>query len=426
MFGNSLRGDCPFSRFVCAGRWSLRLILLAMLKYCVAPHAQAPLTGMRASNKWRSYQTSSVRPKGSSDPWFTRISIALAVEANDNINVSQSDPEEDLILRPSTQIQVGYSLTEISSLSLDVSAGYAKYIAHPENDTFVLNTEGLTGLDLDLHVSRTRINLHSEFSLQQDPVSEGEVSGQADYRKFINISGFVIEPEYDRLHITIGYDHITELYSGALADQNRSVESVFGEVGRRVGDSALYSLAFGGAYVGPTSGGHNDGFTYSVSIQAATQISEYLRFRAEAGYGGVQFNGSSVAFDAEDGDTFFGSLAIENRLNQWVSQTLRGGTDILPSVRSNFRKVIYLTHMANWTVVRHVSLSSELFYENSASSLNLGGERYDRYGVGAGISIHLAGKLDGRIGYRFALKESNLSGNDYSQNQVTLTITRQF
>ena len=397
-----------------------------MLRHCVAAHSQAPLAGMKTLNQWRSPQYSVVRPNGWNEPWFSRIRLTVAAEANDNINVSQDHREEDLILRPSIQIQVSYAITEISSLSLNLDVGYAKYIAHPENDSFVLNTEGLTGLNLDLHISRTRVNLHSEFSLEQDPVSEGEVSGRADYRRFINASGFSIEPEYDRLHIVAGYDHITELYSGVFADQNRSVESVFGQVGRRVGDSALYDLELGAAYIGATPGGHDQGFTYSANVQAEAQISEYLRFKAEAGYGIVQFDGSRAAFDAENAGAFLGSLEIQNRLNRSVSQTLRVGRELLPSVRSNFRKVIYVAHRATWSVVRRVNLFSELFYENSESSLNPGGERYDRYGAGAGVSVHLARQLESRIDYRFTLKDSNLFGEDYSQNQATLTLTWQF
>ncbi|MBC8096523.1 MAG: hypothetical protein H7Y43_11995 [Akkermansiaceae bacterium] len=408
------------------GGWWMRLLLLAILKPAAGAQAQAPLTANRASNQWRSQQVASPRTANPTGPWFNQFSVHLALEANDNINVSQDQPQKDFIVRPSVEILLGCALTENSSLSLNLRPGYAKYVSHPERDTFVLNTEGLTGVNFDFHVSRTRINVHSEFSVEEDPVSEGEVSGRSDYLSFINVSGFLIEPEHDRLQLSAGYDHITQLYNSSFSDQNASVESVYASVGLRVGEATVYGVAFGGAYVGPTSGGSEEGFSYSVSLQAATQISEYLQLQAEAGYGGLQFNGNRGGVDTEADASLFGNLAVQNRLNQWVSQTLRVGTDLTPSVQSNFREVIYASHTIQWSVVRNVSLSSDLFYENSVTSLNTGGENYDRYGIGIGFTTQLIRKLEGKIAYQFVFKDSSRSGSDYHQNQVTLMLTRRF
>ena len=288
------------------------------------------------------------------------------------------------------------------------------------------NSDGLTGLNLDLRVSQTKINVHSEFSLLQDSAAEGEVSSQANYRALISISGFSVEPEYERLYILAGYDHIAQFYSSAFADQNRSVESAYARIGRRVGESSLYTVNFAAAYVGATSGAHDDGVTYSASLQAGSKLSRYLHFDAQAGYSGVQLNGSRVASDATQGSGFFGSLTIDNRLNKWFDQNLRASTDIESSVLTNFRKATYVTYTTTWSVVRHVDLSSQLYYEHSNSSLKLDGETYDRYGAALGLGVHLGYKVDGRIDYRFTLKDSKLANDSYHQNQLTLAMTKRF
>ncbi len=405
----------------------MRLFLLALLlRSEEAVQAQAPLTRVRTSSQWRTPQLSPARPPGWTEPLFYQVSARLGLEANDNINVSQNDAQEDLILRPALEIRLSYTLTENSTLSLNVSPGYARYFAHPERDTFTVNTEGLTGLNFDLHVSRTRINLHSEFSLEQDAVNEGEVSSDSDYRRLINVTGFSVEPQYDQLQLLAGYDHITQLYIGSLSDESHAVESAYASVGWHVNDATVYRFSFAGAYVGTTRGEDDDGLTYSVSAVATKQISDYLRLQAEAGYGGVQFNGSRSEFDTKADETFFGNFSAQHRLNEWMSHTLRVGMDMVPSVQSNFREVIYTTHGTRWSVVRNVGLTTDLFYENSSSSLTAGGEDYARYGFGIGISFKLVRKLESNLAYRFVQKDSDRGGSDYRQHQLTLTLLRRF
>jgi len=412
------------SQFVCAARWWWHLILVAATTLRVA--AQAPLTGLGAYDQFRTPPPPLAQNPAWTEPWFSSFRASFGVEANDNINLSQSNREADIILRPTGGAQLGYAFTEDNRLSLDLSAGYAEYLSHPSNNTFVINSEGVTGLNFNFHVSRTLVNLHDRLTLEQDPVNETEVTGNAEYRRFVNASGFSIEPESERFKITAGYDHILELYDAALANQDRSIESVSSQFGLLVGEAAVYGLVLSGAYIGSTPGANDGGFTYDVAVRASDQLSEYISYTANAGFGSAQFGGSTIPADSDRVQSFIGSLTLKHRANKWVTQSLRAGTDIVPSVLSNYRKEIYVTHLATLSFVENLAISSQLSYINSVSSALSQADRINQYLIGANVSLQLAQKLELRLNYRYTIENSSLPGAGYNQNQLLLVLTKRF
>lgn len=403
------------------------LVVVAMLGHLPAA-AQAPLTGVRAREQTRSIQDRTVqRPVGiDGNPWSLRTALTLEAEANDNINVSETDRQSDVILRPQMSVQLGYVFTPVNSLRLDTSVGYAKYLSHSENDHIFINTDSITGLSVDLLVRETRVNLHSSFSLKQNPLDEGEVSGRSDYRQFQNATGFQIEPTHERLRLVIGYDHIIELYNSAFRAQDRSMENGSLEVGYKVSESTIYGVWMNGGYFNPHSDARSEAITFGAGLDVKLRLSEYLQFSAEAGYGYAEFLSQESAADAQRQSSFVGALSVRHRVNRWFIHHLRAGTDVVPSLNSNFRQIYHANHSTDWSVIRNVRLTTDLFYEHSTSSLDTGGEDYDRLGSGVGIAISLGKGVEVRTDYRFTWKGSNLPGSDYDQNRLSVSVTKRF
>src|SRR6059058_5015639 len=113
-----------------------------------------------------------------------RISATLGFEYNDNINLAEHNPKSDFIIHPQVTINALWPLTQLNTLRLDIGLGYAFYLDHSsQNTNGVLLTPG-SQLALDVFVGDFRINFHDRFSLQQDPISELQLSNVIDYGRF--------------------------------------------------------------------------------------------------------------------------------------------------------------------------------------------------------------------------------------------------
>jgi len=62
-------------------------------------------------------------------PVLARFSASLGLEFNDNITLSQTNRESDLIVRPSAEANLAWQVSELNALRLDLGIGYAAYEA---------------------------------------------------------------------------------------------------------------------------------------------------------------------------------------------------------------------------------------------------------------------------------------------------------
>ena len=115
-----------------------------------------------------------------------RFSVTTGIEYNDNINLSETDPQSDVIIRPQFNIDAIWPVTQLNTLRLDLGLGYSFYLNHPEADTNGVLISPGSQLAFDIFVQDFRINIHDRFLLQQDPTTQIQLSNVADYGRFEN------------------------------------------------------------------------------------------------------------------------------------------------------------------------------------------------------------------------------------------------
>jgi outer membrane protein assembly factor BamA len=111
-------------------------------------------------------------------------------------------------------------------------------------------------------------------------------------------------------------------------------------------------------------------------------------------------------------------------------------------VNSNFVTVNYVRHSANWNILYHTLLTTELFYEDAADSGGLGSvflpgpglpifnpfaaEDFHRYGGAISLGYQLTPHVTLGFRYQYTQKDSNLPLRDYRQNRVAFDGTYSF
>src|SRR6267378_513898 len=147
-----------------------------------------------------------------------RVSATLGVEYNDNINLSEVNTQEDVIIRPQVNVNAIWPITQINTLTLDLGLGYAFYLDHSNaNTNGVLISPG-SQISFDIFINDFRINIHDRPSLQQDPIAEAALSNVVDYGRFENTAGVSVLWDLNKAVLTLGYDHFTYVSTTSAFD----------------------------------------------------------------------------------------------------------------------------------------------------------------------------------------------------------------
>ena len=269
-----------------------------------------------------------------------RFSVTTGVEYNDNINLAETDKQDDLIFRPQLNIDAIWPVTQLNTLRLDLGFGYAFYINHPNADTNGVLISPGSQLAFDIFVQDFRINFHDRFSLQQDPVAQIQLSNVVDYGRFENTAGVSVLWDLNKAVLTFGYDHYTYVSTtNAFSYLDRNAEeltlsayfALTSTTGAGLETSAVFNY-----FDQPVL---NDSVSYSIGPFVETQLTNYLKLRASAGYQFINFDSGGSVGDTKDGSDFYANLLLSHRINAAISQTLAAGHESQLGVNSNFVQI---------------------------------------------------------------------------------------
>lgn len=355
------------------------------------------------------------------------FSITTGIEYNDNINLAETNKQQDIIIRPQFNIDAIWPVTQLNTLKLDLGLGYAFYLDHPNANTNGVLIQPGSQLAFDIFIQDFRINLHDRFSLQQDPVAQLQLSNVVDYGRFENTAGVSVLWDLNKAVLTFGYDHYSYV----------STTDTFSYLDRNA-EELTFSAYF--ALTSTTGGGIetsavynyydqnflNDSVTYSVGPFVETQLTNYLKLRVSGGYQLVNFNGGGAVFDSSDSNDFYANILLSHRINASIFQTLSAGHESQLGVNSNFVALNYVRHTATWNIINRTLLTTELFFEDGDDSGGIFSEHIQRYGGAIVLGYQVAKHVTLGLRYQYTQKQSDQPLRDYKQNRISVDATYSF
>jgi len=388
-----------------------------------------------------------------------RFSASLGIEYNDNVNLAEdgsftfpsptgpitvrTQSQEDIILRPMINLDALWPITQLNTLRFDIGIGHSFYLDHSNYDTDSILISPGSQLAFDIFVGDFRINLHDRFSLQQDPVDEIALSNVADYGRFENTAGVSVLWDLNQAVVTLGYDHYNFFaVNNAFDYLDRNADILSGSIGFT--PTATMTVGVEGNIVDTYYDKNilNDSVSYSAGLFLETQLTSYLRIRVAGGYQNIDFDNTGVVNDAHDLDDYYANLLISHRVNSVFSHNLSIGHESQLGVNSNYVKLDYIRHTANWNIFYHTLFTTELFYEKADDSGGQGilflpipgvpnlnpfvAEHIHRYGGALSLGYQLTPHVTLGFRYQYTQKDSDQPLRDYRQNRVSVDGTYSF
>lgn len=360
-------------------------------------------------------------------PVLIRMSGGGNIEFNDNINIADVGRKADVVLRPRLQFDGIWHVTDLNTLNLNLGLEYGKFLFNDEFDSRYPLATPNSALSFNLYTGDFRINFHDRFSYQENPLTQAQVAGVARFGRFTNTVGTTVDWDLNDVVLTGGYDYGIFL----------STTDEFSYL-----DSSSHNLNFRATFtVDPTTKAGlnmntsitsfdqnvlNDGSITTAGGFMDMQLSEYIRMHANAGVQIGLFDSGGINGDTNDLTGFYGDISLDHRLNHFISHTLSFGRNSTLSLNSNFVTIDFIRHMANFSILKDITLSTELFLEHGAESGGPLDETFLRYGGGFSIGYRLTSQLDMSAQYRFIQRDSNRVFRDFYQNSLGINFNYQF
>lgn len=362
-----------------------------------------------------------------------RLSATVGVEYNDNINLAETNVQDDVIIRPQLNIDAIWPVTQLNTLRLDLGLSYAFYIDHSNADTNGVLIAPGSQLAFDIFVGDFRINFHDRPSLQQDPVAEPALSNVIDYGRFENTAGVSLLWDMNKALLTLGYDHYNYVSTVSVFDYlNRNAEELSGTIDFLLTSTTGVGLESYAVFNYYDQNVLNDSNTYSVGAFVESQLTNYLKVRVAGGYQWIDFDSSFVNFfgtlvpDQGKQSDYYANILVTHRLNSKIKQTLSAGHESQLGVNSNFLVLNYIRHTVNWSIIRNTLLSTEFFYEDADDSGGFIDEHLHRFGGAVALGYQLTPHVTLGLRYQYTKKDSDVALRDYKQNRVALDGTYSF
>lgn len=417
---SSSRSLKPIAPFVC-------LALLCVPGIVRSQDAVRPSLAGEAASEARQQDITRIPYNLLVGPVRFRVSATMGVEFNDNINLSQSDKQSDVIFRPQVNFDAIWPITQLNTLQFDIGMSYAVYAQHSSDDTNGVLISPGSRLAFDIFIGDFRINIHELPSLQQDPIAEVQLNNTADYGRFENTAGISVLWDLNKVLVTLAYDHYNFVSTTSEFDYlNRNAEILAGTVSVAVASNTNVGIESNSVYSYYNQNVMNDSLDAAIGGFVETQISSYLKLRAAAGYQWINFDDTGSVDDSSDLSSYYVNVLISNRLNANISQSVSAGHETQLGVNSNYITLTYVRYTTNWTIIRNTMISTEFFYEDGQDSGGFIDEHLQRYGAAVSLGYQLTPHVTLGLRYQYTQKQSDVAGRDYKQNRVSLDGTYSF
>ena len=382
-----------------------------------------------------------------------RVDARVGMEFVDNVDLTPT-ASADLIITPEIGVSATWAATKMNTLRFRASVGYANYLNHPRLNRQSLQISPDSALAFDLFVGDVRINFHEQFSLQDESVSQGALSGVAQLGRFTNTIGVNMLWDMNEIILSLGYDHYNFITTGSADSSTGSVASNIARLDHsteQVSLSSSFKLSsssIGGLEATAASSAYpksptSDFTSLSVGPYLEIQLTKYTHAYFSMGYKSFTNDGgapAAVSLDANivapagQGGTqggYYANASLLHVLNRYYSDRLDLGHTDEADALNGHAQTNSARYSSSWKLNKKITIGAGLFFEDvhevSGNALNgLTPADYWRAGFTMGTSYLLTDHVNVGFGYQYTTKHSQRADQNYTQNSVRISLGYRF
>ncbi|HMD14586.1 MAG TPA: hypothetical protein VKI62_08180, partial [Bacteroidota bacterium] len=215
-------------------------------------------------------------------PALLSMSALLDLEYNDNIELSETDRKSDLIVEPLLNTNVLWQVSEYNAVRLNLGVGYVKYLNNPQFDSSSVSVTPDSQLAFDIYVGDFRFTIFDKLSIQQNPVTEINLSSVARFERLENAAGLSVTWDLNKVILFGGYTHYNFYsFDSQFAYLNQTEEQFLLSSSLKLSDALTVGVRGTFGIVNYSENFQNDSTDYSAGAFVETHLTRYLIISAE-------------------------------------------------------------------------------------------------------------------------------------------------
>jgi len=303
--------------------------------------------------------------------------------------------------------------------------GYRAYQRNSDLDRLFIAPD--SELAWDIPVEDFVFSPYDRFSYSQDVISQGAISGVAEFPRVENTAGLRVEWNPAQYVFQLSYGH--EIFvpeTANFAYLARASDQFFGSAGWRFAADAVGGAEISASLTDYVSG-QNDNRNLSAGPFVEWQMTPWFNLNLRGGVVRYSF-ASPVAGGNPDLLSYYVNCEARHRATEFLSHGLTLRRDVQQGLNQGSQVIEQLSthYFIAWAFHRSVSLQTDFWYEHSREPQFGVVEIFDRYGFSLGLTAQPLKHLGVGLTYRYALKDSNFNWRGYAQNVVTMNINYVF
>lgn len=358
-----------------------------------------------------------------------RFSANLEQNYDDNVGLANGKQEDDFITNSGVNARASMPFSKLNTLNLSIGFGYNKHWKHSNLDGWTLATDPNQGLTYDFYVGDIHLTLYDEPNIQQDAVSQVELSNVARFKRFTNNGGVRAEWDLNLFFLTMNYNNglFRSLEDGATFQALDSMtHTIQNRVGMRINPRLDVGVLTTFGISEYEQAQQNGSQTFSLGLFSTLLVSEVLAANASVSFQGSEFDRTGSIGDTTDFNSVVFAVGAAHQLTQWLNHSVNVSRFTTLGIGSNFTDIYALGYTVKAEVLRDVSTNLSFDYRDfSTSSLVAHDEGY-QYTVTPTLGYLFMKDTTASLSYSHVAKGASLPQGDYEGNSVQIKVSRQF
>ena len=359
-------------------------------------------------------------------PVSVRADADVTAQFNDNIGLTKDGRAADCIVTPEATLHASWKLTELNTLQFDVGIGYEAYLFHSQYNNIIVSPDSLA--QFNLFIGDVILNFHDAFSYQQDPTQIGQLSNQTRLSRFTNDAGITATWDLNEFVLTLAYDHsnlwVTQSTYSYLTNQS---DTVAPKITVKVNETIDTGVELSATDVRYEQSFQNDYTSLSAGPFVTARVTDHLSLEGRVGAYLSDYDTGGGNGDSQSSvSSFYGSAAVNHRLNDTMNESATLGREYIPGLTSNFTQRVYANYTYTWQAMKYLNLGGNILWENLDDSDATQHEDSNRYGAGVSAYDSISQHATLTFDYQFLIKDANPSYLSYYQNSATVGLRYQF
>lgn len=364
-------------------------------------------------------------------PVILNLGTYVGVDYEDNLNVSQNNPRADTSIHAGLDLGFLWPATDNSQVKFGSQIGYATYLAHVRSDSIEIAPN--SALTWNISFENGSVAFYDQFDYSQEVITVPSVSGLNSLPRLNNIIGVRAQWLPGKWLFEAGVSH-SDLQSTDVAFDylDSGSEYFYARGAWNFAEKTQAGLEISAGQTAYRLPIQQNNQSYSAGPYINWNVTEFITASVRGGPTIYTFDSNGAGQPAKTLSAYYFDLDLSHHLTEFISHDLSAKREVNLGLNrgNNYSEQLSVDYSVYWAVTHNADLNLTLAYEHGTQPLTIGffsqTENFDRVGVTFGGTYRLTENLSGNLNFSHWNRTSNIHGNNYIDNSVSLQMTYRF